>query len=129
MALEFNCDNYNYNPRNIYPICENLDDLVTESFRKSSSENKQTILIFGYSACPWCQNLHKIFKTSKKDGFQKFCKEVKQFNIQEIPVGFYYKDSLNQYQFKSLRGKEIIDDINLLSTGFLSYFNTKIPFE
>ena len=24
--------------------------------------------------------------------------------------------------------KEIIDEINLLSTGFLSYFSTKIPF-
>lgn len=110
-AAEFNCNHYNYNPKNIYPLCENLDELVSKSYEKSISENKQTILIFGYSACPWCQNLHKLFKTSKKEEFKKYCNEVTQFNVQEIPVGFYYKDTLNQNQFKSLRGKEIINEM------------------
>ncbi len=107
----FDCKDFNYNPRNIYPICEDGDELLSDVEEKSLEENKQSLLIFGYSACPWCQNLHKIFKTDKKEDFKESCPEVENLNIQELPIGFYFKDSLGKYEFKSIKGRTILENI------------------
>jgi hypothetical protein len=125
---EVDCTKFNYNPRNIYPICENGEELFQEQMNKSLEENKVSVVVFGYSACPWCQSLHKIFFKEFRDEFISSCPEASNLNYGEIPVGFYHQPPNKGYKFQKLNGLNIIQnisaDLNVKVAGYPSILVT-----
>lgn len=96
----------------IYPVCENPQQLLRTVKQQALAQKKLAFIKFGESRCANCLKLHRLLQDSY---FSEQCPVYKNFTFQEIPVATYIKRG-PYWEWIALEGQQLAKKL-LLANG------------